>query len=142
MYGAKSVKIDTNLTLKKMLQHALEDEYLARREYEIAINEFGDEKPFSKIISSEIAHINWLKELFLKYDFEVPNDISEKYLGMPESLKEALEIGVDAETDNIEMYEIFLSKDIPDDVRVVFTKLRDASKGHLLVLKNRLALDK
>jgi rubrerythrin len=138
MYGAKSARLDRKPELKKMLQYAVEDEYLARSEYEIAINTFGDEKPFPNIINSEVTHINWLKELFNRYNLEVPEDESKKYLGIPGSLKTAIEYGIDAEIENINMYENFLGKDIPDDVRSVFTKLRDASKGHLVVLKKRL----
>lgn len=138
MYGAKSAGLEKNPGLEKMLQYAIEDEYLARSEYEIAIDAFGDEKPFSSIINSEVVHINWLKELFEKYNLQVPGDESKKYLGIPDSFKAALEFGVHAEIENIDMYETFLANEIPDDVRAVFTKLRDASKGHLFVLKRKL----
>lgn len=138
MYGAKSARSDREPELKSMLKYAIEDEYLARSEYEIAINTFGDEKPFPSIINSEVVHINWLKELFDRYNLDVPEDESKKYLGIPDSLKSAVELGVEAELENIGMYETFLGKEIPDDVRNVFCKLRDASKGHLVVLKRRL----
>jgi hypothetical protein len=138
MYGAKAVRTDRELKLENMLQYAIEDEYLARSEYEIAINTFGNEKPFTSIINSEVAHINWLNDLFNRYKLEIPGDESKKYLGIPDSLKTAVEYGIDAEIENINMYEIFLKKEMPDDVRNVFTRLRDASKGHLAVLKKRL----
>jgi len=138
MYGAKSAIQDSSPSLEKMLQYAIEDEYLARSEYEIAIETFGDEKPFSNILNSEVVHINLLKELFIKYNFQIPDDESKTYLGVPGDFKTALEFGVHAEIENINMYETFLSNEIPNDVRTVFTKLRDASKGHLFVLKKRL----
>ncbi|MBZ4664324.1 MAG: uncharacterized protein JG776_2042 [Caloramator sp.] len=137
MYGAVRAKLDKKTTLENMLIYAIEDEYLARTEYELALKALGDEKPFNSIINSEVHHINWLKELMQKYNVEIPEDKSLEYLKEPTSLDEALEYGIHAEIENIDMYERFLSLEIPDDVRGVFKKLRDASKGHLLVIKNR-----
>ncbi|EYE87846.1 hypothetical protein Q428_11065 [Fervidicella metallireducens AeB] len=138
LYGAKAAKSDNSLTLEKMLKYAIEDEYLARQEYEIAISQFGDEKPFPNIINSEVNHINWLKGLFEKYNFQIPVDEAHRHLDSPGNFIHSLDLGVEAEIENIEMYERFLLEEIPDDVREVFTKLRDASKGHLFVLKKRL----
>ncbi|CDF57547.1 ferritin-like domain-containing protein [Thermobrachium celere] len=137
MYGAIRSKLDNDLTLEKMLIYAIEDEYLARTEYELALKSLGDEKPFNSIINSEVHHINWLKELLQKYNIPIPEDRSYEFLKMPSSLDEALEYGIHAEIENIEMYERFLSHSLPEDVQEVFKKLRDSSKGHLLVLKNR-----
>jgi hypothetical protein len=138
MYGAKAAKLDKVLTLEKMLVYAIQDEYLAREEYDIAIKTFGEEKPFISIINSEVTHINWLKDLFDKYNLSTPEDKAREFLHIPGDLKAALNGGIEAEIENIEMYENFLSQDIPDDVGTVFAKLRDASKGHLFVLKRRL----
>lgn len=138
-YGAKAAKDKSALNLNDMLVYAIQDEYLAREEYEIAINTFGDKKPFSSIVNSEVVHINWLKSLFKDYGFSVPADNAKSYLHIPESFKAALELGVEAEIDNIEMYDKFLKEDLPSDVKAVFTKLRDASKGHLFVLKRAIS---
>lgn len=138
IYGAKAAKLDNDLTLERMLVYAIQDEYLAREEYDIAIQNFGEEKPFSSIINSEVIHINWLKELFNAYNLEIPEDKAKSFLDTPADFKAAVNGGIDAEIENIDMYDTFLKKEIPDDVKVVFTKLRDASKGHLFVLKKRL----
>lgn len=137
MYGATAAKYEKNLTVEKMLIYAIQDEFLAREEYAIAIETFGDEKPFTSIIESEVIHIKWLKELFIQYNFEIPKDKAFEYLHTPESFSKALLGGVEAEIANIAMYDSFLAHDLPEDVRIVFTKLRDASKGHLFVLKRR-----
>jgi rubrerythrin len=138
MYGAKAAKLDKNLVLERMLTYAIQDEYLAREEYDIAIKAFGEEKPFTSIINSEVSHINWLRGLFEKYALPVPEDKSREFLHTPENFRAALDDGVQAEIENIEMYDNFLLQEIPEEVKSVFTKLRDASKGHLLVLKRRL----
>ena len=36
------------------------------------------------------------------------------------------------------MYDAFLKKDLPKDVRAVFTRLRDASKNHLAAFNRNL----
>lgn len=139
IYGARKVKNDDNLTLEKMLTYGLEDEYLAREEYDIALKTLGEnEKPFNGIISSEDVHIKWLKELLTKYGYPIPEDESKKYIQAPKDIIEAANHGIQAEIDNIEMYDKFLLEDIPEDVKIIFTKLRDASKGHLFVLRKRL----
>lgn len=137
-YGAKASVKDANLTLEKMLVYALQDEYLAREEYDLAIKALGDVKPFPNIINSEVNHIAWLKNLFTKYGYSVPEDAASQYLHTPKGLKTALQCGVDAEIENINMYERFLVENLPEDVVPIFTKLRDASKGHLFVLKKSL----
>lgn len=138
LYGAKAAKEDADLNFEKMLNYAIEDEYLAREEYDIAIQTFGDEKPFNSIIGSEVMHISWLKKLLEKYGFKIPKDEARKYLEVPDSFKEAVQLGIDAEIENINMYDEFLTNSLSEDALNVFTKLRDASKGHLFVLKKRL----
>ena len=138
-YGAKAAAFDMNPSLGNMLVYAIEDEYLARQEYELAIKALGDVKPFPSIINSEVNHIEWLKKLLLEYNCSIPVDNSASFLDLPENLKNALEFGIEAEIENINMYESFLKKDLPENVVPVFTKLRDASKGHLFVLKKALS---
>ena len=57
---------------------------------------------------------------------------------IPQDIKTSLEIGVNAEIENIAMYESFLEKDLPEDVRVVFEKLQSASENHLRAFNNGL----
>jgi hypothetical protein len=138
-YGAKAAAEDMKLSLEKMLTYAIQDEYLAREEYDLAIKSLGEVKPFPNIINSEVNHIDWLKNLFAKYQYSIPEDSASQYLHSPKDLITALEYGVDAEIENINMYDRFLKEALPEDVIPVFTKLRDASKGHLFVLKKALS---
>ena len=57
---------------------------------------------------------------------------------LPEDMKTALEIGVQAEIDNISMYESFLKQDLPEDVRDVFENLKNGSVNHLRAFRNNL----
>ena len=130
-FGAKGALGSEGLTIENMLRYAIEDEYLARQEYESIMAEFGEQKPFSNIIKAEETHIEMLKEIYDSYGYEIPEDIAIDHVVLPESIEEALELGVQAEIDNIAMYEMFLEQELPDDVRAVFTELRDASQNHL-----------
>ena len=130
-FGAKGALGGADYTIEEMLRYAIEDEYLARQEYELIIGEYGDIRPFTNIIRAEENHIAWLKDIYDKYDLDIPEDTAIEYAVIPESLDLTYEVGVQAEIDNIAMYDMFLQEDLPDDVRTLFTELRDASKNHL-----------
>lgn len=58
-------------------------------------------------------------------------DEAADHVVVPPTLLAAAQTGVQAEIDNIAMYNLFLSQDLPDDVRSVFTRLRDASESQV-----------
>ncbi|WP_461207710.1 hypothetical protein [Clostridium sp. DL1XJH146] len=130
-YGAKGASTTEDYTIKEMLQYALEDEHLAYAEYELIINELGAERPFTNIIKAEEKHIEEVEILYDAYDMEIPEVDASEHIILPNSIEEALYAGVDAEIENIAMYEKFLSQDIPDDIREVFVALKEASESHL-----------
>lgn len=130
-YGAGAALTDEDLTLEEMLNYALQDEYFARRRYQLVIDTLGEYVPFTNIVRAEGRHIMELIPLFKDYGFTVPEDESEAYVVAPESLLEAGRAGELAEIDNIAMYERFMEEDIPTDVYDVFAYLREASLNHL-----------
>jgi hypothetical protein len=54
-------------------------------------------------------------------------------------LKSAFETGVEAEIDNIKMYEKFLTAKLPDDIRDTFERLKKASGNHLRAFQRGLS---
>ena len=72
-----------------------------------------------------------LKEIYAEYDYDVPKDNAIDYTVLPESLEAAFDIGVQAEIDNIAMYEKFLEIKLPENIHEVFVELRDGSEKHL-----------
>ncbi|TEW54412.1 DUF2202 domain-containing protein [Psychromonas sp. RZ22] len=132
-YGASGVSqvAEAQLTLENMLNFAIQDEYLARGEYQKIMDKFGQKRPFSKIIKAEETHISLLKPLFVKYGFILPPDRGLELAVVPPTFAETLKVGVDAEIANIEMYELFLQEDLPTDVRDVFKRLLKGSESHL-----------
>lgn len=137
-YGAVGSFTNAEPTLEQMLTYAIQDEYLARSEYEYIINEIGGSAPFTNIIKAEETHIELLIPLFSQYGYTLVEDTSKDHLIVPASITEALETGVQAEIDNIAMYESFLNLDLPDDVRVVFETLKNASVSHLSAFQRKL----
>jgi hypothetical protein len=137
-FGAEGASKIENPTSEQMLIFAIQDEYLARTEYDHIINEFGAQTPFTNIIKAEVKHIDMLKLLFEEYNTDIPQDNSSDYIVYPKTITEGLETGVTAEINNIAMYEKFLAQNISDDIREVFEKLMNASKNHLEAFKRKL----
>lgn len=122
---------ETSYTLDQMITMAIQDEYFARQEYEIILDEYGNINPFANVISAEATHIEELLPLFETYDVAVPQDNAKDLVALPATLQVAYETGVQAEINNIGMYERFLEEDLPQDVRDVFEALMAASEKHL-----------
>ena len=142
-FGAQGAEGKKGLSLEQMLVYAIQDEYLARAEYEAIMARHGNLRPFSNIIRAEEQHIAWLKEVFAKYGLPVPADTAKGRVTVPAALKEALETGVQAEIDNIAMYDSFLGQapaaPLPADVRQLFERLKSASENHLRAFRNNLS---
>lgn len=137
-YGAKGALADKNLTINDMLMYAVQDEYLAHGEYLAIVDKFGSQKPYTNIISAEETHLAYLKEVYLAYGLDFPADESAGHIVVPANLLEAAETGVQAEIDNIAMYELFLTYDLPENVFEVFSALKSGSDSHLLSFQKQV----
>ncbi len=143
LYGSSAAKVDNDLTIQDMLTYAIQDEYLARAEYQAITAKFGNVKPFSNIIKSEETHIKWLEDAFKKYKLAIPKDEAKNYIKIPETLTKAYEVGVQAEIENIGMYERFLATPLIksatySDLQTLFINLKNASQNHLEAFKKKL----
>jgi len=136
--GAAGAANDSEYTLEEMLVYAIEDEYLAQAEYDLIMDTYGTQKPFSNIIKAEATHISLLEPLFEEYNVVIPVKEWESLVSVPESIEKAYAIGVDAEEKNIAMYESFLKESLPEDVRDVFEKLLNASEKHLAAFQRQV----
>jgi len=130
--GADAALADESLTVDEMLVYAMQDETLAKAEYEAIIAQYGEVGPFSRILAAENTHIALLLPLFEAYGITVPADESAAEVVVPATLAEAYAAGIAAEEKNIAMYNAFLGQeDLPEDVASVFQSLRNASVRHL-----------
>lgn len=143
VYGSGAAKRDTDLSLQDMLTYAIQDEYMAKAEYVAIMAQFGTIRPFSNIMEAEKSHISWLEQAFKTYNIPIPKDEASSYVVVPKTLTEAYEAGVQAEIENIAMYERFLSHPLLQnpkyaDLKTLFTNLKNASENHLRAFKNQL----
>lgn len=118
------------------LKLALDDEYKAKTTYLKVIEDFGNRRPFSKIVQSEQRHIDALLPFFSKYGEIVP---SNPYIGtIPSfsSFREACRIGVEAEIANVQVYDRIFSMTTDSELLQVFERLQSASQNkHLLAFQ-------
>lgn len=139
LVGAKAAAADNAPTVEEMLTYAIQDELLAKAEYNAILDAYGNQRVFSNILRAEETHIALLKPLLSDYAIPVAVEDGLPNPLLPTSLKEAYAIGVQAEIDNIAMYEDFLEKDLPADVKAVFVRLMNASKSHLKAFERNLS---
>lgn len=137
-YGSAGALEDENMTLADMLTYAIQDEYLARAEYELIISEYSNVRPFTNIMRAEETHIDALLPLFDAYGIAAPKDEGADCAVSVASLTAAYQAGVSAEVNNIAMYELFLDETLPDNVKTVFESLMRASENHLRAFQNQL----
>jgi len=112
---------------------ALDDEYKAQSLYTVILEKHGDVRPFSNIINAERHHSDMLIDLLKRYELAVPSNPYENgrkpKLLAPATLLEACQIGVQAEIENIALYDDKLLPAVKDysDITDVMVRLRDAS---------------
>ena len=131
-FGSAAVTEGETYTVEQMLTYAMQDEYMAKAEYDALQAAFGVTNPYANIARAELTHQAELLTLFEAYGIAVPANTAAGNVVIPATLQEAYEIGVQAEVFNIDMYQAFLAQsDVPQDVRDVFTELIKASQSHL-----------
>jgi len=136
--GAQAALNDKSYTQEEMITYALQDEYLAKAEYEEIISTFNITRPFSNILRAEETHIDLIEPLLDEYDIAFTVPAVENYVVTPADLLEAYNAGIEAEKLNIQMYENFLKEDLDEDVKLVFERLLNASKNHLQAFERQV----
>lgn len=108
---------------------ALEDEYRAEATYAAILDKFGDIRPFSNVINAERRHaqraIAELDRLGIAYDAQNPFTGT---IAAPDTVLEACEAAVQAEIDNIALYDRLLPTIEDDEVRATLEDLQWASR--------------
>ena len=121
-----------SMTLKERLTLALLDEYKSRATYAKILEKFGPIRPFVNIHEAEGRHVEALLRLFEAYRIEVPVDHWPCHITVPEILEEACQQAVDAEQDNMTMYDRLLAETPEAVVRRVLLNLQSASRDRHL----------
>lgn len=117
---------------RKALADALDDEYRAEATYQAVLDKFGDVRPFSNIIRAEQRHAGMVKNQYARLGMAAP---ANPYLGeiaAPESLLDACKAGVEAEIENIALYDKLLPKIGDPQIRATLERLQAASRENHL----------
>jgi rubrerythrin len=126
--------------LRDRLTEALQDEYKARATYRKVIEKFGPVRPFANIVEAEDRHVAALLALFEKHGEPVPEDRWPGRVAVPDTLAEACRNAVEAEQENMAMYDRLLAATAEPDVRRVLENLQSASRDrHLPAFERCLA---
>ncbi|MCY6354635.1 hypothetical protein [Clostridium sp. ZS2-4] len=135
-WGAKAAKEDKNLSVEKMLTYAIENEYLRKAKYEEIIKKFGDKRSFTDILKAKNVNISLLKTTFSKYKIPIPKDRSREFFRTSSNIEESFEISIGEEIENMAMYNRFImKKGVPQELIMIFVRLRDASRANLQALE-------
>ncbi len=138
-FGSAGAMNQDHFEIEEMMNYAIQDEYLALTEYRALMEEFGLTRPYSNIARAEETHIVHLEELYDELGIDIPEVDAHDHIVLPDSPLEAAEIGIQAEINNIAMYNKFLATDLPENVREVFTFLRDGSENHLRAFQRQVS---
>lgn len=128
-----------DINLEAVLLEALDDERKAEATYAAVIRKFGEVRPFTNIIAAERRHSAAIERQMVRLGFPIPTNVWEGRGSAPATLAEACRMAIEAEIENIALYDR-LPPTIPDDVvRQVLQNLPDASRdNHLLAFRRCL----
>jgi hypothetical protein len=118
-------------TVKEALGKAIDDEYKALTTYQVIMDEFGRQRPFSIIARSEQMHIALLQSVYDKYNLKVPENQYSGTIPAPDSIQAACTAGVEAEIENAFLYEEQLLPAVQEeypDIQRAFERLMNASQ--------------
>ena len=130
----------TNGDLRTILDEALEDERKAEATYAAVLAKFGEVRPFSNIIDAERRHSSAIEREMARLGFPIPPNNWEGRAPVPASLAEACREAVQAEVENIALYDRLLPTIADSTVRQVLENLQAASRdNHLPAFRRCLA---
>ena len=118
--------------LEEILRDALEDERKAEATYAAVIEKFGEVRPFTNIIDAERRHSAAIERQMTRLGFAIPANHWEGKGEAPATLVEACSMAVEAEIENIALYDRLLPAIADDVVRQVLQNLQDASRDNHL----------
>lgn len=129
-----------NEDLATILRDALDDERKAEAAYAAIIARFGPIRPFINIIEAEARHSAALERQMQRLGLDIPANRWEGKAQAPDSLAAACELAIQAEIENITLYDRLIPRISDALVRRVFENLQNASRNnHLPAFRRCLA---
>ncbi|MGB5078285.1 MAG: DUF2202 domain-containing protein, partial [Sphingorhabdus sp.] len=121
-----------NQELTTILHDALDDERKAEATYAAVIDRFGPVRPFINIIEAEGRHSAAIERQMQRLGLDIPANRWEKNADAPASLAAACEFAIQAEMENIALYDRLIPSISDITVRKVLQNLQDASRNNHL----------
>ena len=129
--ACKEISVN-DIDLEAVLVEALDDERKAEATYAAVIGKFGEVRPFINIIAAERRHSAAIERQMARLGFAIPANHWEGKGSAHATLAEACRMAIEAEIENIALYDRLLPT-IPDDVVLqVLQNLQDASRDNHL----------
>ncbi len=125
---------------REALAAALADERRARAFYQAVLDRHGRVMPFANIVNAEVMHARHVADLMTARGLEVPPDAQVFPAGeVPDTVAACCEMAMQAEIDNVALYDRWLDKIDDDSVREVLGRLRWMSQERHLPAFERFA---
>lgn len=111
---------------------ALDDEYRAEATYQAVIDRFGEVRPFINIIQAEQRHAQMVIAQMQRVGMKVPENHHLGNIDAPDSLLQACETGIEAEIENVALYDRILPTIEDPSIRATLERLQAASRDRHL----------
>lgn len=125
--------------LQEILTEAVNEEYKARATYQAVIDKFGQQLPFTNIVSSENTHVEQWVSLLQKFGYPVPADPFAGKVTAPATLQAACATGVAAEKEDVALYDRLMKLTTNQEVLNVMQQQRQVSQDNHLPAFERCA---
>ncbi|MGP1450614.1 MAG: ferritin-like domain-containing protein [Wolinella sp.] len=127
------------MTQNEAIAVALDDEFHAFETYKAIAIKFQSEFPFGRIAESEARHIDALLRAATRLGVTIPPNRWAGTVSAPTTLEESYALGVNAEIENIALYDRLLPFVDDAEVRDIFYSLQAASyNNHLPAFRAHL----
>jgi hypothetical protein len=114
------------------LETAIQDEYKSRATYNQVLADFGQVRPFSRIVQAEGRHVEVLARLHKRYGLAVPDDTWAEKVPAFDSLNAAAMASITGEQENGALYDRLMEDVANPELRTAFSALRFATMEHHL----------
>lgn len=121
------------VNLATILSDALEDERKAEATYDAVIAKFGPVRPFVNIVEAEQRHSAAIERQMQRLGLGIPeNNWRSRLIQPPASLSDACAQAIEAEVENIALYDRLIPQVGDSAVKQVLQNLQDASRNNHL----------
>ena len=137
----EKLKIDTSIPIERSQESAMRDamkfEYQTITLLDEALAEHGDIHSFQSIKDEKQEHIDILRQGFIDYELDVPDNYWEGRIVLPQNIADSCRRGVQAEDTLVNFYtaQLVLNKENENLVKIFTTFKEVSEKRHKLLFE-------